>query len=101
VDLSHRPRRRKLGVTAAMSSGTFLETALKTERTSMTARRHSSSTSRYGDTHARGMAILLKTAPTSRATVVADAEAVYTEDTDAIFKRVKDVAHRTEESAST
>ena len=101
MDISHRPRRRKSGVTSAVSSGTFLETVLETERASMTARRYSSNTSRYGVTHAGGMAISLQTAPTSRATAVADAEAVYTEDTEAIIKRVKDVAHRTEESAST
>ena len=101
MDLSHRPRRRKSVVTAAVILGTFLKTALKTERTSMTARLHLSSTSRYGVTHAGGMAISLETAPTSRATVVAETEAVYIEDTEAIIKRVKDVAHRTEESAST
>jgi len=100
-DLSRRPRRRRSSAIAVVSLGTFLQTAIKTEKTSMTNRRHSSRTSRYGVMHAVGMAILPETAPTSRATVVVDTEAVFTEDAKAIIKRVKDVAHRTKNSAST
>jgi len=47
------------------------------------------------------MAISPETAPTSRATVVVDTEAVFPEDTEAIIKQDKNVAHRTEESAPT
>jgi len=101
ADLSHRTRLRRPGAVAAERSDTFLGTALKTERTSMPVRRHLSSTSRYGVTYAGGMAISPETAPTSRATVVANTEAVFTENTEAIIKRVKDVTQRTEESAST
>jgi len=101
TDLSRRPRRRRSSAIAVVSSGTFLGTAFKTERTTMTDRRHSSRTSRYGATHAVGMVISPETALTSRAMVVAEAEAVFTEDAEAISKRVKDVAHRTEGSAST
>jgi len=101
ADLSHRPRCRKSSAITAVSSNTFLETALKTERRSMPVRRHLSSTSRYSVTYAGGMAISPEISPTSRATVVAEAEAVFAEDTKAIIKRVKDVAHRTKNSAST
>jgi len=71
-----------------------------TERTSMTICRHLSSTSRYGVTHAGCMAISPKTVPTNRAKIVANTETVSTENTEAIIKRVKDVAHRTKNSAS-
>jgi len=101
ADLSHRPRRRRSSVIAVVSSDTFLGTAFNIETLSTTDRRHLSSTSRYGVTHAGGIAISPETAPTSRATVVVNTKADFFEDTEAITKRNKDVAHRTEESAST
>jgi len=99
--LSRRLRCRRSSAIVVVSSGTFLGTACKTEKTSMTDRRHSSRTSRYGVMHAVRIAISPETAPTSRATVVAEAEAVFTEDAEAIIKRIMDVAYKTRKSAST